>query len=127
MYNRVYLIIAGAILIGAPILVNMVSNFVPVEDQDQPSQAAQAPVPSPAAAAPPVAAPPPPPAETSDLQSPLSADPAINAEPAFDAQGIAPEIITAEGLAGEEPPPPVAEHEAQAQRRYEPQPAGSGQ
>ncbi len=94
MSTRIYQVTALAILIGAPIVVNLISNTLPGASHAAPASPeirAEAPV----AQAP--ETPPPPPPVATPPQS--SADAVIDVTPAFDAHGISPDAISGETVA----------------------------
>lgn len=108
MPNRIYQIIALAILIGAPILVNMISNALPGVQQaaeaaaqnstEEPAVASTQDEPAPA----------PPPAAAPPARIASGADAVVDVTPAFDAQGIAPLAASGDTVAPRPPAPPAA-------------------
>lgn len=107
MPNRIYMIIAFAILVGAPLIVQIVSGLVPVASEAV--QTAGAPTPSradldSASAEQPFVAPVQPP-------PPPSAEALVESEPTLDPQGIAPTAAFDGGFTDEPPPPPPSRRE----------------
>lgn len=107
MSMRVYLVVAGAILVGAPLVVNVISGALPVAEQ-----AAQAPAPSEIVKT----APTPAPAQQASLPDsaysgePTDAAPAVDAAPSLDAQGFTPATASGETPSA----PPMAQQPARA-------------
>lgn len=99
MSKRVYQVTALAILIGAPILVNLISNALP----GLPHAAAET---RPEAPATPPSATPPTPLPMPEPGGP-SADAVIDATPALDAEGIAPDAVSNDVVPPAPPVPPV--------------------
>jgi hypothetical protein len=101
MSNRVYLLIAAAFLIGAPLVVNVVSSALPGAQQT--AQAAATQPDAPEAPDPEAPEAPQPIAQAPQLE-PASAEPLFDAAPSMDTQGIDP------GTAGQSVEAPVPAH-----------------
>jgi hypothetical protein len=106
MSNRIYQIVAIATLVGAPIVVHVISNALPDatraargDGEDAQPSPQDAPTQTAAVAAAPQT-------QLQPLQEipPPSTDPVVEAAPSLDTQGISPE---APGFASDTPPPPM--------------------